>query len=385
MNKCLILFSAAILLFSCKNEKLIQIKGKFENGQGKYLYILHFSNSKSSPDSVMVSNSGKFKWKTESDQLKDLALYFKQNDFLRLVALPGQTIVVEANADSLQRTATISGSEYSLQVKQLYDFLETGKRTIDSLNMVYNQYQNTDKLDSVLVELRKISQDLRNRQRLFFETFIRSNPGSPVSFIALSMQLTPNAHIFYPREDLYLFKMVDSALSITYPQSEMTAMLHSFVARMEEQQKNDKTLKPGSMAPEIALPSPKGDTIRLSSFRGRYVLLDFWAAWCKPCRIENPNLLKMYQKYRWMGKGFEIFQVSLDKSADEWKKAIKDDGLRWKHAGDMKFWSSPVVKIYGIKGIPYNYLIDPEGKIIAMNLRGEDLDKKLSEIFQPKK
>jgi peroxiredoxin len=134
------------------------------------------------------------------------------------------------------------------------------------------------------------------------------------------------------------------------------------------------------VAPEIALPTPEGDTIRLSSTRGSIVLLDFWASWCAPCRLENPNLVKAYNMYR--KKGFQIYQVSLDKTREAWVKGIEDDKLgKWIHVSDVKYWSSVVIPIYKIESIPSNFLLDREGRIIATNLRGDKLEQKLSEVF----
>jgi len=136
----------------------------------------------------------------------------------------------------------------------------------------------------------------------------------------------------------------------------------------------------GAEAPEIALPNPKGDTIRLSSTRGSIVLLDFWASWCVPCRQENPNLVKTYDMFH--RKGFQIYQVSLDKTKDAWLKGIQDDNLgKWIHVSDILYWNSTVVQLYKIESIPNNYLLDREGRIIATNLRGDELEKKLTELF----
>ncbi|NMB52377.1 MAG: TlpA family protein disulfide reductase, partial [Bacteroidales bacterium] len=131
---------------------------------------------------------------------------------------------------------------------------------------------------------------------------------------------------------------------------------------------------------DIALPDPQGDTIRLSSTRGKIVLLDFWASWCNPCRKENPNLVKAYNTYH--NNGFEIYQVSLDKAKESWVQGIRQDKLeKWIHVSDVKYWNSVVVPLYNIEVIPTNYLLDREGRIIASNLRGENLNKKLAEIF----
>ena len=132
--------------------------------------------------------------------------------------------------------------------------------------------------------------------------------------------------------------------------------------------------------PEIILPTPDGDTISLSSLKGSVVLLDFWAAWCPPCRMESPNLVKAYDTYH--KKGFQIYQVSLDKTRDAWIKGIQDDKLgRWIHVSDLQYWNSVVVPLYKIESIPANYLLDKDGRIIATNLRGAKLDEKLAEIF----
>ncbi|GAB4239528.1 MAG: TlpA disulfide reductase family protein [Ekhidna sp.] len=140
-----------------------------------------------------------------------------------------------------------------------------------------------------------------------------------------------------------------------------------------------KSLAIGSEAPELSLQNPDGEVVTLSSLRGNYVLIDFWAAWCRPCRAENPNVVRVYQKYS--DQNFEILGVSLDRSRDAWLKAIEADGLPWIHVSDLKFWNSEAAKIYQIHSIPATYLVDPDGKIIAKNLRGSSLEAKLKEIF----
>ncbi|MBS1620861.1 MAG: TlpA family protein disulfide reductase [Bacteroidetes bacterium] len=138
----------------------------------------------------------------------------------------------------------------------------------------------------------------------------------------------------------------------------------------------------GKQAPEFTLPDVNGKEVKLSSFKGKFVLVDFWASWCKPCRLENPNVVKAFQQFR--NKNFTILGVSLDKPGekDKWLQAIRDDKLDWTHVSDLKFWNSEVVPLYHIDGIPYNVLVDPEGKIIAESLRGSALEAKLSEVLK---
>ncbi|MFD2572511.1 redoxin domain-containing protein [Spirosoma soli] len=136
----------------------------------------------------------------------------------------------------------------------------------------------------------------------------------------------------------------------------------------------------GSQAPEISLNDTTGTPVPLSSLRGKYVLVDFWASWCGPCRMENPNVVRMYNKYK--DKGFAIYSVSLDQTKGNWTKAIRNDNLTWTHVSDLKYWQSAAAQQYGVQAIPATFLLDKEGKIIAKNLRGEALEQKLEEILK---
>ncbi|MBL3657332.1 TlpA disulfide reductase family protein [Fulvivirga sediminis] len=146
-----------------------------------------------------------------------------------------------------------------------------------------------------------------------------------------------------------------------------------------ENVENMKNLAIGKVAPDIALPNPDGEVVKLSSLRGKYVLVDFWAKWCGPCRRENPNVVRLYDKYN--KEGFEVYGVSLDRRREDWLQAIEQDNLHWTQVSDLKYWNSEAAKLYNVKAIPFALLLDPDGVIIGKNLRGRELENKLEEIF----
>ncbi len=162
--------------------------------------------------------------------------------------------------------------------------------------------------------------------------------------------------------------------------AEVARQFDQYNASQNKQEETASAITPGKMAPDFTLPDVDGKPFKLSSTRGKYVLVDFWASWCGPCRQENPNVVAAYKQFK--NKNFTIIGVSLDKNKSDWLKAIRDDGLEWKQTSDLKYWNNEAAAIYGVEAIPFNVLIDPQGKIIATELRGPDLMNKLTEVLQ---
>lgn len=192
---------------------------------------------------------------------------------------------------------------------------------------------------------------------------IEDNPSSPTCVFFIEVLNTEEYYTYHEK------------LSEGVKKYNNSKIVKDFITKTE----NVKKLSVGGIAPDINLKNPDGKSVKLSSLRGKYVLIDFWASWCGPCRSENPNVVRLYDKYN--SKGFEIYGVSLDRDRNSWIKAIEKDNLTWTQVSDLKFWKSEGAKLYNVSSIPHTVLLDKEGKIIAKNLRGSSLEKTLEEIF----
>lgn len=198
------------------------------------------------------------------------------------------------------------------------------------------------------------------------DSLLAVHPASPVTAYFVVKD-------FAYKLDLEGMKSVRTKLDVSLDGTSYVEQIESMIARMEK-------VQVGSEAPDFTLPDVDGNPVSLSSFRGKYVLVDFWAAWCPDCRKENPNIVAAWEKYK--NKNFAVLGVSLDRNRDQWLAAIEKDKLSWTQVSDLKYWSSEAAVLYCIRWIPMSFLIDPEGKIVAVGLEGEDLHNKLEELLK---
>jgi peroxiredoxin len=289
----------------------------------------------------------------------------KGNDVLNLY-LEQATITIIAK-DSIER-GVITGSRVNDENAKYKAFVAKPDLEMAKVNAYYVNADESRKKDPAFINV------LQNRMKKAMEDkvalsldFVKQNPDSYFSLLALSQ-------IAGSSPDLVMIAPLYNSLSARVKHTAIGQTMGKEFAALDKVAVN----KP---APDFTQNDVNDKPVKLSSFRGKYVLLDFWASWCGPCRAENPNVVKAYQKYK--NKNFTIVGVSLDKPGKkaDWMAAIKQDGLVWTQVSDLKYGNNAVAKLYGVLGIPQNFLIDPSGKIIAINLRGDELNKKLKEIF----
>jgi thiol-disulfide isomerase/thioredoxin len=389
MNKKLFLYLFAVMLFAGCKHNTVQISGTLVNPvSGEYIFLDELkSNELSTIDSIKVSDEGTFNFKREVKLPSFYLLKINENNFLTMLVEPGERITINTHYDSLNYPLSVTGSKGT---ESMAEYNKTLRKTINKLtglNNIYMQNANSPQLPTVIESLDSLAQTYLTEINSYTKTYINENLASLVSLVALYQQVAPNVYVLNPSKDLNYFVKVDSSMSILYPDYEPVTSLHKQVQELVAGIKGETSISTvsgeGASAPEISLPTPEGDTIKLSSTRGSVVLLDFWASWCFPCRQENPNLVKAYNLYH--KNGFQIYQVSLDKTREAWIKGIQDDLLgKWIHVSDIQYWNSTVVPLYKIESIPFNFLLDKEGRIIASNLRGDLLQIKLAELFNKK-
>jgi thiol-disulfide isomerase/thioredoxin len=287
---------------------------------------------------------------------------------LNLVLRPKSSIVLNGRFDNLLNDSEIKGSEESNQMKSFYQNYVPYKNFEDSL-------KNVLKLDpSKQADVNKAFQVKAIPFISYRNGYIKSNVNSPAILAALS-----NVD---QEKEFALFKQIVTQLNTSFPESPTSKMLVGHVKKLTTQKKVNEKIGPGKPAPEIIMTGVDGKELKLSDLKGKVVLIDMWASWCGPCRRENPNVVKAYNKYN--KDGFEVFSVSFDKPGMKarWLAAIQQDGLVWPyHGSELNGFNNQAARDYSVRGIPFTCLVDAEGNIVKTNLRGAALELELKRIF----
>lgn len=364
--KKLILGAFAAILFaaSCKNSNELNISGKVEN-PGEVKKVLLYE-ADSLVDSAFLNEDSEFKFRRVAPDANFYTLVIGEKNFL-IIGRNGEEIDLKTNYSDTTNTYTIKGSDESAKIQDI--------NTIQAdFGKIYQKLQNdyaakvaadTSKKDSIY---NAIMPEFQANMDKYSETvfkFVQENKDNLAGFYAAGT-------IDQNKYELQLIKYAEE-IKAKFPKNKAVMM---FVSKME----GLKPVSVGQQAPDFVLNNPDGIPVRLADYKGKYVLLDFWASWCGPCRDENPNIVKQHKAFA--AKGFDVLGVSLDDDKGDWMRAIRYDNLRWNHVSDLKRWDSAIAALYKVEGIPASFMLDPTGKIVAKNLRGADLEKFLSETLK---
>jgi peroxiredoxin len=369
----LITTGATFILISCDKKtdlvslptRSVTITGEVQNIEPGLILLEEFvlqSNSYLVYDTIPLNQNNTFSREIYLSNPGFFRLNFFNKQFITVI-LDEDDIHVAADGGSQNGISQITGSSDVEKLREIATLVEEYRQLESELNQEYAQ--------AVAVN------DSEKAQKLTGEYMLLQGEKTEmikqeIERMGISLATVQALSLINKDEEFEFFDNVVSKLIQKYPNVPFVQNLANEVERL-------RAVAIGQMAPEISLPTPEGGIFKLSSLRGDYVLIDFWAEWCKPCRMENPNVLRAYNRFK--DQGFKILGVSLDRSRDKWLKGIAEDGLPWNHVSDLNYFNSEAARAYNVSAIPFSVLLDPEGKIIAKNLRGKDLHTKLEEIY----
>jgi len=374
MKKFLPLIASLFFLFSCNTsvqKGQFTVTGDLKNTPDQKIYLEELYFSQKDPavlDTAEIKN-GKFSLTAIAPEegLYRLRLEKSEAAFIFINDQPAIPFSSDLNSLSLENAKFNSPANYLL--RSFMVDIEKQRKEIEDKTSILQQYKNPLPSDSTyqVMQLDIVDKQAKFQQNILRYVDTTSNAVMALFSLGYTRDIEPEK-----------IETAIGGLTKRFPTNQAIATI---VAQYKQLIAQNKSLpKIGGIAPEITMADTSGKAFSLSMLRGKYVLVDFWASWCGPCREENPNVVNAYQEFK--NKNFNVLGVSLDKQKAEWTKAIEEDHLTWYHISDLKYWNSAAVAPYGIEGIPYNVLLDPQGKIIAMNLRGNDLQIKLRELIK---
>ncbi|MBY8961460.1 redoxin domain-containing protein [Flavobacterium sp. D11R37] len=380
MKKFFLFLALSAAVISCNKlaDNEYEITGSIEGSDfdGKKVVLEKQGAMGFEPVDTVVVENGKFTFKgtTEEPSLHFLSFETKPMEKANFI-LENGSINIKVNKDSIYRSVQ-SGTFNNDKLNEYYD-----KTKANTAKVMKFQQDNTP----VMMEARKtndtvamnrLNKEYKNLMADVEKTnkqFVKDNPKAYINiFIIRQLMSSADADQAEIKE---LYNSLDESVKNTKDGKE----LGDTFKQIEEQEKAKENVGVGKKAPDFSAATPDGKMMSLKDAMGRVTIIDFWASWCKPCRMENPNVVAMYNELH--GQGLNIIGVSLDKEADAWKKAIADDKLTWNHVSNLKFWEDPIAKQYGVQSIPATFVLDAEGNIVAKDLRGDQLKAKVKELL----
>ena len=342
------------------------IKGTTDHDNGKSIYRIK-AGPNGQPitiDSTKISD-GSFELKGSVDQVDVNFLFLEGiNGNIPIVIEEGiiETKIYKDSINVSNIGGTPSNEDLSTYRLSTQGFAETMKTLVAEINEA-NSLGDNILAEDMTSEYRTVEQNLRTYER----DFMNSNPKSYIAALILERLISTKA--LSSSEAKTVYDNFDPKIQSSVSGKKIASILN--------QPRNPTAI--GEKAPVFEGPSPKGDLVNLESVKGKVTIIDFWASWCRPCRIENPNLVRLYKRMH--DKGLEIVGVSLDKNKASWERAIKDDGLSWNHVSNLQYWKDPIAVLYGVRSIPAAFVLNKDGVIVAKNLRGAQLDAKIEELL----
>ena len=363
-------------------ENVTEIHGSIPDGAGESVMLEEMGAREYIPvDTVNCDNSGKFNFSFTQEQVAFYVLRYGSSGYITLLLEPGESVDFQGSLEN-KEDYSVAGSPGSVLLQTL---AIKHKKALEALGEIARKNREWVHEPDYRERKQKLDLQFDSITSAFHDysiRYIHENSSSPAILIALYNLYGQGIPVFNPATDFPVYLFVDSVMMASHPDLEAVRLLHTQVSEARlalEGDQESSRLKKGEIAPDFVSSRPDGTDLALSSLRGNYVLLDFWASWSNVCREENSILRKAFERYRSMD--FRILQVSVDDNKAAWTGAIEQDGLVWDQVSDLRRWDTPVVDLYGVEKIPYTVLIDPAGKIVVKDLYGEQLLHELDQIF----